>query len=212
MHTLSENICRLFEFSEAQKGNRNLSHSSVNLPSSFPFQTHQNKNVSSNGATESPSTPQTSEESKTTAATVQNKILDANLFDPIVSNELTDSVWRLADQNDIDKDNQIFYVTYQDPNLGNKTMKLVNQVVSNLSIWFFVPQISFFYRKNSTNQLDTTVGVSFTDDTNNEHVNDLPFGDEDDIIDDGGTTSNVQLLADASENVILDRKVSGNHP
>ena len=48
----------------------------------------------------------------------------------IVPNELSDSVWRLADQNDIDKDNQIFYVTYQDPNLGqNKTVKLVNQMV-----------------------------------------------------------------------------------
>lgn len=58
-----------------------------------------------------------------------------NFFDPIVlgditSNEISDStVWQLTDQNDIDKDNQIFYVTYDDPNLGNKTMKLVNQMV-----------------------------------------------------------------------------------
>lgn len=58
-----------------------------------------------------------------------------NLFDPIVladisTNELNDStVWHLADQNDVEKDNQILYVTYQDPELGNRTVKLVNQMV-----------------------------------------------------------------------------------
>lgn len=67
-----------------------------------------------------------------------NEVPAENLFDPIVladiaPNELSESVWRLADQTDIDKDNQIFYVTYQDPNLGNKTVKLVNQVVMELN-------------------------------------------------------------------------------
>lgn len=66
-----------------------------------------------------------------------NDVPAENLFDPIVladiaPNELSDSVWRLADQND--KDNQIFYVTYEDPNLGNKTVKLVNQVVIILEL------------------------------------------------------------------------------
>lgn len=76
----------------------------------------------------------TTSESCATSTAAENKIPDENLFDPIVladiaSNDLSESVWRLADQNDMDKDNQIFYVTYQDPNLGNKTMKLVNQMV-----------------------------------------------------------------------------------
>lgn len=72
-----------------------------------------------------------------------NDIPADNLFDSIVmadisTNEISDStVWRLADQTDIDKDNQIFYVTYQDPNLG-KTVKLVNQVVMIVEIMFTI--------------------------------------------------------------------------
>lgn len=63
-----------------------------------------------------------------------------SFFDPIEladisTNEISDStVWHLADQNDIEKNNQIFYVTYQDPSLGNKTLKLVNQVVIILEL------------------------------------------------------------------------------
>lgn len=78
-----------------------------------------------------------------------NECPEENLFDPITladmaPNELSDSVWRLADQTDIDKDNQIFYVTYEDPNLGNKTLKLVNQVVNDFWIFILTSTIRFF--------------------------------------------------------------------
>ncbi|KAG4073506.1 hypothetical protein HA402_000730 [Bradysia odoriphaga] len=171
--------------------------------------THQNKTPSTNNTKDKPSTSETASTSN-----LQNKNLpfeksvhaksndlpeDENLFDPIVladivPNELSDSVWRLADQNDIDKDNQIFYVTYQDPNLGqNKTVKLVNQV-------------------NSTSQLDSSSEIRFTQgNTTSENVDEsrIPFGDDDNDVNDGiheYSTSNLRLLSDQPENVALERK------
>ncbi|XP_037046087.1 zinc finger protein 184-like isoform X2 [Bradysia coprophila] len=170
--------------------------------------THQNKIPSTNNTKDKPSTPETASTSN-----LQNKDLpfeksvhaksndlpeEENLFDPIVladivPTELSDSVWRLADQNDIDKDNQIFYVTYQDPNLGqNKTVKLVNQV-------------------NSSSQLDSSSEIRFTQGNTSENVDELriPFVDDDNNVHDGiqqYSTSNLRLLTDQSENVALERK------
>ncbi|KAJ6643231.1 Zinc finger protein [Pseudolycoriella hygida] len=149
--------------------------------------THQSKTSSQNGTSDAPSTSVNVKISTSLnkepgleklGKEKSNEISEENLFDPIeladiATSDLSDSVWRLADQNNVSKDNQIFYVTYQDPNLGNKTVKLVNQVNSLPS-----------------NQVDSSSELNFTSDQVNGG--------------DGGSTSNIQLLAENSENIVLD--------
>lgn len=111
-------------------------------------------------------------------------------------------------------------MTYQDPNLGqNKTVKLVNQVVNQLSrIVFHIFHSKMFCLslvKNTTTQLDSSSEVRFTQTNANDSVDQLQisFGDDDNHDADANdgiqqyATSNLQLLTDQTENVVLERKV-----